>query len=136
LVSSSLSMVGQFNFQYYLLSHKISFRIHHLPYFGKLAFHPLPAVSLCDSPDLCLVLGTPLGSWLSPCPQSQLCVSPNLCWVLVAPLGDWLVTPPLLSVFVALPAFVNTESLAMRAQLLASPPFSRAGLAFHLHCQC
>jgi hypothetical protein len=57
---------------------EISSGIHHLPFSGRLACCPSPALTLC--------------------------VSPNLCWVLIAPLGGWLVAPLLLSVFVPFPS--------------------------------
>jgi hypothetical protein len=47
-------------------------------------------------------------------PALSLCASPNLCLVVAAPLRDWLFAPPQLSAFVAIPMFAywdfGTES--------------------------
>jgi hypothetical protein len=102
LVNFSPSKVVQCNFSCCPLSDEISYGIHHLPHFGRLACHPTPALSLCASPNICLVLVCLL--WevgLSPC-------------------------HPLM-----LEQHLFTESSALRVCLLDPPPFSRAGSAFH-----
>jgi hypothetical protein len=43
---------------------EISSRIYHLSFFGRLACHSTPALSLYASPSLYWVLAAPLGGWL------------------------------------------------------------------------
>jgi hypothetical protein len=84
---------GAIQFEYCPLSHKVSSGIHHLPRFGRLAFWPTPALSLCASPDLCLVLAVPLGGWLVTSPHCS-----YLLWLTsVSSLRVQLLAPPLFS---------------------------------------
>jgi hypothetical protein len=71
LVSSSPSKVGQFRFECWPLSHKISYRIYHLPCFGRLACHPtlLSAFMPLLTSAWCYQLLWEVG--FLPCPHSQ-----------------------------------------------------------------
>jgi hypothetical protein len=78
LVISCPSKVRKFNFEYCLLSHQISSGIYHMPHFQGLTCCPSPALSLCDSPDLCWVLDAPLENGLLPHTHSFCCALPIL----------------------------------------------------------
>jgi hypothetical protein len=60
---------------------EISSRIHYLLCFGRLAYHPTPALTLCASPDLSWVLAAPLGVWyVAPTPLSAFAAFPVFHW--------------------------------------------------------
>jgi hypothetical protein len=55
-VGSSPSKLEKFSFEYRPQPYETTSGIHHWPHFGRLACRPIPALSLCASPHLCLVL--------------------------------------------------------------------------------